>query len=208
MRVTIIYDNVVWKPALRSDWGFACLVEIDRHTLLFDTGARSDILLGNMEKLGIDPVTVDTIFLSHRHWDHTGGLADFLRIKPATVYLPENCPAPHNGAEVIIVKTPTENVYSTGQLGDIEQSLVIKEHDRVFVIAGCSHPGVYRILTAASQYGQVSTFIGGLHGFSDFSLIDRLDAICPAHCTHYIGEIRRRYPDKYLPAGAGRVLDL
>jgi hypothetical protein len=41
-----------------------------------------------------------------------------------------------------------------------------------------------------------------------FSLIDRLDAICPAHCTRSIGEIKRRYPDKCLAAGASRVVDV
>jgi 7,8-dihydropterin-6-yl-methyl-4-(beta-D-ribofuranosyl)aminobenzene 5'-phosphate synthase len=50
MRITIIYDNVVWEPALSPDWGFACLMETAGHNLLFDTGARGDILLGNMEK--------------------------------------------------------------------------------------------------------------------------------------------------------------
>jgi 7,8-dihydropterin-6-yl-methyl-4-(beta-D-ribofuranosyl)aminobenzene 5'-phosphate synthase len=64
MRVTIIYDNVVWEPTLRSDWGFACLVETAGHTLLFDTGAQGDILLGNMEKLGIMPARVNTVFIT------------------------------------------------------------------------------------------------------------------------------------------------
>jgi metal-dependent hydrolase (beta-lactamase superfamily II) len=43
---------------------------------------------------------------------------------------------------------------------------------------------------------------------SDVALIDRLDAICPAHCTRYIGKIKRRCPDKYLAAGAGGVVDV
>jgi 7,8-dihydropterin-6-yl-methyl-4-(beta-D-ribofuranosyl)aminobenzene 5'-phosphate synthase len=51
MKITIVYDNVVWEPALTSDWGFACLVEAAGQTLLFDSGARGDILLGNMESL-------------------------------------------------------------------------------------------------------------------------------------------------------------
>ena len=48
MKITIFYDNVVWEPAITPDWGFACLVETDGQILLFDTGARGDILLGNM----------------------------------------------------------------------------------------------------------------------------------------------------------------
>jgi 7,8-dihydropterin-6-yl-methyl-4-(beta-D-ribofuranosyl)aminobenzene 5'-phosphate synthase len=209
MKITLIYDNVVWDPSLRADWGFACLVETAGHSLLFDTGAKGDILLGNMERLGIDPVSIDAVFISHGHWDHIGGLADFLRRHPAPVFLPAHCSPPGNTTTVVAVKNPTEifeNMYSTGELGGLEQSLVIRRNDRAVVIAGCSHPGVDNILRAASRFGRVSTLIGGLHGFDDFPLIDRLDAICPAHCTQHIEDIKRRYPDKYLAAGAGRIL--
>jgi 7,8-dihydropterin-6-yl-methyl-4-(beta-D-ribofuranosyl)aminobenzene 5'-phosphate synthase len=211
MEITIIYDNVVWKSPLTPDWGFACLVETTGQTLLFDTGAKGDILLGNMELIGIDPFAIDAVFISHGHWDHIGGLADFLRIHPVPVFLPANCSTPGSAAEVVTVKDPTEifeNIYSTGQLGGLEQSLVLRRNDRTVVVAGCSHPGVGNIITAASRFGGVSTLVGGLHGFNEFSLIDRLETICPAHCTRYIDEIKRRYPDKYLAAGAGRMVEI
>ncbi len=79
MKITIIYDNVVWESTLTPDWGFACLVETTGQTLLFDTGAKGNILLGNMELIGIDPFAIDAVFISHSHWDHIGGLADFLQ---------------------------------------------------------------------------------------------------------------------------------
>jgi 7,8-dihydropterin-6-yl-methyl-4-(beta-D-ribofuranosyl)aminobenzene 5'-phosphate synthase len=101
MRITIIYDNVVWNHSLVTYWGFACMVEIAGQTLLFDTGAKGGILLGNMERLGIDPLMIDTVFISHGHWDHIGGLADFLHIHPATVLTPAACPTPGNAARVV-----------------------------------------------------------------------------------------------------------
>ena len=209
MKITIVYDNTVWDPALTPDWGFACLIETAGWHMLFDTGARGDILLGNMGRLGIAASTIDAIFISHAHWDHTGGLSDFLHVHPVPVFIPASCPAPLKATEVIAVVNSMEiceNVYSTGQLGGIEQSLVIREHDRSVVIAGCSHPGVGPIIDAAARFGKVSTLIGGLHGFSDFSLIDLLDAVCPAHCTRHIDAIKRQYPDKYTAAGAGRIV--
>ena len=62
-----------------GEWGYAALVELDGHTLLFDTGARPDTVLNNSEELGIDLSTVDTVVLTHNHWDHTGGLVTLRR---------------------------------------------------------------------------------------------------------------------------------
>lgn len=45
-----------------------------RHTLLFDTGPDGDIFLRNAKILGIDLSSIDTVVLSHGHWDHAGGL--------------------------------------------------------------------------------------------------------------------------------------
>jgi 7,8-dihydropterin-6-yl-methyl-4-(beta-D-ribofuranosyl)aminobenzene 5'-phosphate synthase len=41
---------------------------------LFDTGARPNTVLENAQELGIDLGSVETVILSHNHWDHTGGL--------------------------------------------------------------------------------------------------------------------------------------
>jgi metal-dependent hydrolase (beta-lactamase superfamily II) len=35
-----------------------------------------------MEKLGINPKTINVIVISHSHVDHTGGLAELLKINP------------------------------------------------------------------------------------------------------------------------------
>jgi 7,8-dihydropterin-6-yl-methyl-4-(beta-D-ribofuranosyl)aminobenzene 5'-phosphate synthase len=70
-----------------GEWGFAALVEADGHTVLFDTGARPNTVLANAEELGIDLSAVDTVILSHNHWDHAGGLVTLrrtLKAKKAT----------------------------------------------------------------------------------------------------------------------------
>jgi 7,8-dihydropterin-6-yl-methyl-4-(beta-D-ribofuranosyl)aminobenzene 5'-phosphate synthase len=66
MKITIIYDNEVWKEGLESDWGFSCLVEVENTPkILFDTGTSGSILLRNMKKLNIDPKSIDEVFISH-----------------------------------------------------------------------------------------------------------------------------------------------
>ncbi|MBW1613717.1 MAG: MBL fold metallo-hydrolase, partial [Deltaproteobacteria bacterium] len=48
MKITLIYDNDVYKEGLQADWGFSCLVEIENTpTILFDTGTNGSILLSN-----------------------------------------------------------------------------------------------------------------------------------------------------------------
>jgi len=89
VKITIIYDNDAEK-GLEADWGFSCLIENEK-TILFDTGANGRILLGNMEKLGIKAEDIDEVFISHSHFDHTGGLAEFLGInEKAKIYIPQS----------------------------------------------------------------------------------------------------------------------
>jgi len=209
MKITIIYDNTAWDINLKSDWGFSCLVEVFGKNILFDTGAKANILLNNMEKLKIDPMQIDEVFISHSHWDHTGGLSCILSLNPVKVYIPYSCSLSDDKVNAIKVDEKLklhDNIYSTGELKSIEHSLVIKENTGVTVIAGCSHPGVREILQVASEIGKVRTLIGGLHGFNDFNLIDNLENICPAHCTRFIREIKELYPGKYIEGGAGKVI--
>ena len=211
MKATILYDNETAIDGLIPDWGFSTLIETGERKILFDTGAKGDILLRNMTSLGIDPAKVDEVFISHSHWDHTGGLGDFLKINPCDVYVPLSCQSPSGADSVIRVGEPIqmhENIFSTGELGDFEQSLVVRTSRGLVLVAGCSHPGVACILESASPLGKVTALMGGLHGFNDFGLIRDLDRICPTHCTQYQAEIKALYPEKFLEGGVGRVITL
>ena len=44
--------------------------------MLFDVGPYADVWLANAERIGIDLATIDTVFLSHWHWDHSGALPE------------------------------------------------------------------------------------------------------------------------------------
>lgn len=43
-------------------------------TVLFDVGPYADVWLANAARLGIDLSNIDVLFLSHWHWDHSGGI--------------------------------------------------------------------------------------------------------------------------------------
>ena len=211
MKVTIIYDNTTSRPDLKADWGFSAFVEAKGRKILFDTGANGKILLSNMQKLGINPKEIKEVFISHSHFDHTGGLSAFLdQNNEVKVWVPPSFQGVKNAREVIEVETPTklyEGIYSTGELEKIEQSLCVETGKGIVVIVGCSHPRMEHILQVASQFGRVYGIIGGLHGTGPESL-KNLDLICPTHCTQHKTEIKELYPQKYIGGGAGRIIEI
>ena len=42
--------------------------------MLFDVGPYSDVWLANAERLSVDLSSIEVLFLSHWHWDHSGGI--------------------------------------------------------------------------------------------------------------------------------------
>ena len=213
MKVTIIYDNETRKQGLKADWGFSCLIESpDMPPILFDTGASGAILLHNMKELGITPSSIKIIAISHAHGDHTGGLRDILELnKDAELYLPASFSQAVPGRKVVKVTDAAqicESVFTTGELGGVEQSLTLKTDRGIVVIVGCSHPGVGNIIDAAAKLGAVCGIIGGFHGFSEFEILGDLSLICPCHCTQFKFEIEQIFPEQCLSCGAGTVLEL
>lgn len=77
VRVTIL--STMLADAGIGEWGFAALVEVDGHRLLFDTGARPDTVLRNARELGLELGQITDVVLSHNHDDHTGGLVALRR---------------------------------------------------------------------------------------------------------------------------------
>ena len=212
MVLKIVYDNTSCRSDLQSDWGFAAVVGTGKRQILFDAGADGAILLDNMAKMEIDPAKIDTVFISHHHFDHTGGLAAFLaRNRHVTVYVPNSLRGVRRADEVIQVAEScrlTDDLFSTGELGGIEQSLIGMTPDGVILVVGCAHPGLAVMMEAASQYGPIAAIAGGFHHFQDLHLLKNIRKICPTHCTRAVKQIQAVFPDQFIPGGVGRIFEL
>lgn len=80
---------------LCGEWGLSVYIEFEGNRYLLDTGA-SRRFANNAAAMGIDLSKVDTAILSHAHYDHANGLAEFFRINgKASCFLrqgaAENC---------------------------------------------------------------------------------------------------------------------
>ncbi len=234
MTISVIYENTQYDKRCKPGWGFSSLIKLGEKNVLFDTGAEGRILLHNMEKLNIDPLEIDGIFLSHEHWDHAGGLTDLLKSnEKAGVYLLKSFSREFinelefSGRKIVQIDAPYEifqGIHSTGPLGDKveEQSLVARTEKGLLVIAGCAHPGLVEIAQKATEIFKQDIYIllGGFHLLEKKdseikSVIHQLkdlgvQKVGPCHCTGYaaIDLFRKEYKKEFIEIGAGRVISL
>lgn len=98
MKVWVLAENTACRDGVRAEHGLSLYIEAGNRKILFDMG-QSDAFLHNAGKLGIDLRRVDLAVLSHGHYDHGGGLAEFVRINPiAEIYVNQYAFEPHYNA--------------------------------------------------------------------------------------------------------------
>ena len=75
--------------------GFSLYIETPGHRLLFDLGP-DHTLFENAGKMNVDLEKVDTVIISHGHYDHGGALEEFLhRNSKAGIYIQKKAFAPY-----------------------------------------------------------------------------------------------------------------
>ncbi len=78
MKIINLIENTKGENSCLIEHGLSFYIETGKHKLLVDTGA-SDAFLDNAKTLGVDLTEVDTVILSHGHYDHAGGILSFLK---------------------------------------------------------------------------------------------------------------------------------
>ncbi|HET7426643.1 MAG TPA: MBL fold metallo-hydrolase [Gemmatimonadales bacterium] len=268
-RVTILYDAFGKIAGMKKDWGYSAFIEYNGKRILFDTGNNPTIFEQNVKAAGIDLRQLDYVVISHRHLDHTAGLAYLLRVNPSVkIYAPkepfgvfgsklpsrfyrsqDSLPEEMRyfdghpsdslafgtawpGGKFVTVDSAVEvspGVHLISLVSDApgtkelrELSLALQTPEGIVVVAGCSHPGIERIVAAAAGIDpHLHMVFGGFHlpAASDETIDGiatalhetyKVDQIAPGHCT---GEpaffrFRRVWKDRYVYAGVGTRIGL
>ncbi|HPI92700.1 MAG TPA: MBL fold metallo-hydrolase [Deltaproteobacteria bacterium] len=86
-RITVLVENTASRKGLHAEHGLSVWIETGGQSYLFDTG-QGPALLPNAQRLGIPLEEANAVFLSHGHYDHTGGLLHILNLKEhPTIFL-------------------------------------------------------------------------------------------------------------------------
>jgi Metal-dependent hydrolases of the beta-lactamase superfamily II len=81
LKIKVLVENTVGRPyGVLAEWGLAMLLDFGKELILFDTGQHGS-LINNALVLGVDLRRITKVVLSHGHYDHTGGLLNFLKIR-------------------------------------------------------------------------------------------------------------------------------
>ncbi len=87
MKIKVIIENLTKNPNMKSEHGLSIYIEVYDRKYIFDFG-KSSKFIENAKSLGINMEDIDCGVLSHGHYDHSGGLQNFMDSnKKAKVYM-------------------------------------------------------------------------------------------------------------------------
>lgn len=81
MKIITLMEDTCGNNQCRYEHGLSIYVETKNHKLLVDTRV-TDAFIENANKLNVDLTKVDTVILSHGHYDYAGGIMAFSRMYP------------------------------------------------------------------------------------------------------------------------------
>lgn len=95
MKIVTLMENTQKDPSILAEHGLSLYIETNNHKLLSDCGC-TDAFIKNATTLDVDLSSVDSVFLSHGHYDHSGGIMPFTEVNVnAPIYMQEKALLPY-----------------------------------------------------------------------------------------------------------------
>ena len=223
LEIIPIIDWLTKSNEFIGEPGVSYLIKTDKTSILFDVGYNKEgespsPFQHNMEKLEIGTDDFDTVFISHNHLDHVGGMRNQ---KKKTFSLGNNAidlsekeiftPIPMTyqnkssqcNPEPFALKNGVASIGSISNfdffMGRIdEQSIAINvEGKGIVIIVGCGHQGLKRIIerTESLFNEPIYGIIGGLH----YPVTDSRIKIAGIKMQKFLGTCREPW-NPYLPS--------
>lgn len=87
MKVITLLENRAISKDYKKKHGLSLYIETSNHKILFDTGTDESFIY-NANKLGVKLEEIDILIISHGHYDHGGGIEEFLKLNnKAKIYI-------------------------------------------------------------------------------------------------------------------------
>jgi len=157
--------------------GLSMLLERRDFSILFDTGPDKMTIISNADRLEVDRSKLESLIISHRHRDHTGGIESVFELRPdIPVYLPEDIDVPFPNKEVIsghviLKRMSTGTIRIIHTIGEYKGSPIPENHivlvdkdDDAYIFCGCCHTGIDKVVEVVADMGLNPLLVaGGLH---------------------------------------------
>ena len=99
MKIITLVENSCGHENCIAEHGLSLSIETEQHKLLLDAG-QTNAVVKNADVLGIDLAAVDTVILSHGHYDHSGSILPFSQInRTAQIIMQNKAAEPHYNGE-------------------------------------------------------------------------------------------------------------
>ncbi len=211
MIVKVLVENSPGED-LCAEHGLSLYVEYRNKKYLIDSGA-SELFAANADKMGVDLSDIDMAFLSHAHYDHSGGFAAFFaRNQKAHVYLQKTAKNRH----FLKIAGPIKK-----DIG-IPKGMLESYNDRFVFVDGKARPddGIYILphssegILERAKHTHMCVETNNRIQFDDFSheqtvIFEEEDGlVCFNSCSHsgvdiIINEVKEAFPGRTIKAYFG-----
>lgn len=215
MEIKIVFDKQSQNKRYSTGWGISYLID---NNILFDTGEDWKYLADNFRIMKINVSNIETVVISHDHWDHTNGLWGLIKLKKdikiivcagiGKEFKNKVKKLQGNLNEVNKITMIKKDIYTTGKIeGEYksaympEQALILKTKNGISVLTGCSHPGIVEMLQIIKKHfsNEKLYFVGGGFHLMDADINDIENVVSafkkmgvqkagPSHCSGYNAE--------------------